>query len=99
MALAREFAVFDSWYSSFPAASTPNHLFAQTATSAGCTATGAPYQCTPGNLFPQKTIYESLMESNKTWAYFYNVSMHTVRTVRAVVSNVIVDDTLPPLLL
>jgi phospholipase C len=75
MALAEEFAVFDSWYSSFPAASTPNHLFAQTATSAGCTATGAPYQCTPGSLFPQKTIYESLMEGNKTWSYFYNVSM------------------------
>eukprot|EP00658_Telonema_sp_P-2_P002855 TRINITY_DN11053_c0_g1_i8.p2 TRINITY_DN11053_c0_g1~~TRINITY_DN11053_c0_g1_i8.p2 ORF type:complete len:284 (+),score=51.94 TRINITY_DN11053_c0_g1_i8:123-974(+) len=74
MAVAQDFAVFDTWYTSFPGPSTPNHLFAQTATSRGCTTTGATYQCKPGQLFSQKTIYESLMESNKSWAYFYNDS-------------------------
>mmetsp|Transcript_8908 Transcript_8908/g.23122 ORF Transcript_8908/g.23122 Transcript_8908/m.23122 type:complete len:514 (+) Transcript_8908:67-1608(+) len=72
--LAREFAVFDRYFTSFPGPSTPNHLFAQTATSAGCTETGATYHCQKGKTFPQKTIYESLAENNKTWAYFYNDS-------------------------
>merc|ERR1719316_1934478 len=67
MMLAREFAVFDDWHQSFPGPSTPNHLFAQSATSNGCTETGATYQCIPGKLFPQKTIYENLAENNKTW--------------------------------
>ena len=74
MALAQEFAVFDDWHAAFPGPSTPNHLFLQTATSAGCTETGSTYKCKPGGLFPQKTIYESLTEQNHTWAYFYNDS-------------------------
>jgi hypothetical protein len=41
-------------------------------------------QCTSGNLFPQKTIYESLMKSNKTWSYY---------VYRPAVSNVVVDYT------
>lgn len=72
--LAQEFGLFDHWYSSFPGPSTPNHLFLQTGTSAGCTNTGATYHCKKGALFPQKTIYESLLEVNKTWAVYYNDS-------------------------
>lgn len=72
MALAKEFAVFDQWYSSFPGPSTPNHLFLHSATSMGCTTTDAPYQCKKGATFPQKTIYQNLMGSNLTWAHFYN---------------------------
>ena len=70
--LAREFAVFDRWHSSFPGPSTPNHLFLHTATANGCTTTGATFKCEKGATFPQKTIYENLAESNKTWAYYYN---------------------------
>ena len=33
--VAEEFGVFNRLYSSVPAASSPNHLFAQTATSCG----------------------------------------------------------------
>ena len=73
-ALAAEFATFDAWHAAFPGPSTPNHLFLQTATALGCTQTGATYQCKKGGLFPQKTIYESLAEQNKTWAYYYNDS-------------------------
>lgn len=71
MAVAREFAVMDKYYSSFVGPSTPNHLFIQSATSAGCTTTGATYHC-DGSSFPQKTIYEALSDANKTWAYYYN---------------------------
>lgn len=61
----------DKYYASFVGPSTPNHLFIQSATSAGCTTTGATYHC-DGSSFPQKTIYEALAEANKTWAYYYN---------------------------
>ena len=39
--LAQEFALMDAYYSSFAGPSTPNHLFIQTATAAGCTSTSA----------------------------------------------------------
>eukprot|EP00300_Choanocystis_sp_HF-7_P040613 c7101_g1_i1.p1 GENE.c7101_g1_i1~~c7101_g1_i1.p1 ORF type:complete len:509 (+),score=98.51 c7101_g1_i1:30-1529(+) len=74
MALAKEFGLFDSWYPSFPGPSTPNHLFLQTGTSAGCTETDAPYHCQAGQRFPQRTIYENLLAENLTWAYYYNDS-------------------------
>ena len=68
-ALAQEFAVFDKFYSSFPGPSTPNHLFIQTGSAQGCTATGATYHCEGGN-FPGKTIYEVLEDNGNTWAYY-----------------------------
>uniref|UniRef100_A0A7S3NNV7 Phosphoesterase n=1 Tax=Aureoumbra lagunensis TaxID=44058 RepID=A0A7S3NNV7_9STRA len=71
MALASEFALMDRYYASFPGPSTPNHLFIQSGTSAGCTTTGATYHCN-GSSFPQKTIYQALEEKNYTWKYYYN---------------------------
>jgi phospholipase C len=68
--LAQEFAVFDDWHASFPGPSTPNHLFLQTATSAGCTETGETNMHNKQGFFTQKTIYESLEASNKTWHYY-----------------------------
>jgi len=74
MALAKEFAVFDKWHTSVPSNSAPNHLFSQLGTSGGCTTTGCTYHGQPGKTFPAKTIYQSLAEANKSWAYFYNDS-------------------------
>lgn len=72
--LAQEFALFDNWHTSFHGASTPNHLFLMTATSAGCTNTGQDYQCIKGKKYPQKTIFESLAEAGHEWRYYYNDS-------------------------
>ena len=83
LAMAQEFALFDRYFSSVPTPSTPNHLFLQTGTSAGCTETDAPYRCRNGTsphndtyplngTYPQKTIYESLMEAGRSWTYWYN---------------------------
>lgn len=74
MALAKEFAVMDRYYASFPGPSTPNHLFIHSATAAGCMTTGQDYRCTKGYSFPQKTIYELLEEGNRTWRFYYNDS-------------------------
>ena len=58
--------------------STPNHLFIQTATAAGCTSTGATYHC-DGSSFPQRTVYENLADAGLTWQYYYNDSAWNVR--------------------
>jgi hypothetical protein len=70
--LAQQYALFDSWFTSFPGPSTPNHLFLMTASSGGCTTTGEDYQCVAGRKFPQKTIFEAIAEAGHTWRYFYN---------------------------
>jgi len=64
IALAKEFAVLNNLYAALPGPSQPNHMFAQSATSCGATETGVVYEECGGilPLFPQKTIYESLLE-------------------------------------
>ena len=65
--LAQEFALMDKYYTSFPGPSTPNHLYLMSGTNAGCITTGEDFQCTKGRKYPQKTIFQSLAESNHTW--------------------------------
>lgn len=72
MALAAEFALMDAYHASFPGPSTPQHLFIMSATSAGCTNTEEPYRCQAGRTYPQKTVFQNLLEANKTFAYYYN---------------------------
>ena len=56
-AIARNFGVFNKLYSSVPAASTPNHLFAQSATSCGAADNIVYSECGGDNVtFPQMTI-------------------------------------------
>ena len=65
LALAKEFGIFNNFYASIPGPSQPNHMFAQSATSCGATETGVVFEQCGGvlPLFPQKTIYESLLEN------------------------------------
>jgi len=72
--LAEEFAVFDKWYSAHPGPSWPNHMFSFSGTSMGCTETGAGYKCIKHNQFPQKTIFDSLIEAGLTYKRIYNDS-------------------------
>ena len=73
MALAKEFGLFDRFFSSVPAPSQPNHMFAQSGTSCGVTDTGVAYTQCGGKLplFPQRTIYDSLLEAKKSFALYY----------------------------
>ena len=63
--LARHFGVFNKLYTAAPTASSPNHLFTQSASSCGM-ATNALYPDCGGNgtYFPQPTIYDSLRLHN-----------------------------------
>jgi len=77
MALAREFGLFNNFYAAMPGPSQPNHMFAQSATSCGATETGVIYEQCGGvlPLFPQKTIYESLLEAGLDFKVYYNGSV------------------------
>lgn len=77
IALAQEFALFNNFYESMPGPSQPNHMFAQSATACGATETGVVYEQCGGvlPLFPQKTIYESLLDAGHDFRIFYNGSI------------------------
>ena len=57
-ALAHAYGVFNKMYTASPTMSWPNHMFAQTGTSCGCTRTGPGYDEGGGatKTYPQFTI-------------------------------------------
>jgi phospholipase C len=78
-AVAHEYGVFNQLFASVPAASMPNHLFAQSATSCGLMSNvaGGWNGSTCGGTshgFPQRTIYDSLADANKTFKQYINLT-------------------------
>ena len=72
-AIAKSFGVFNHLYTAVPSASSPNHLFTQSATSCGMQSNALYNDCGgPGVSFPQKTIYDSLREHNVSFGMFMN---------------------------
>jgi phospholipase C len=70
-ALASEFAVFDRWYTAFPGPSWPNHMFSYSATAAGATNTGDGYLCEKDRPYPQRTIFDSLIDAGYEYMRIY----------------------------
>jgi phospholipase C len=74
-ALARQFGVFNKLYTAVPAASNPNHLFIQSATSCGLTSNGLYDDCGGKTItFPQRTIYDSMREHNISFGFYMNTT-------------------------
>lgn len=74
-ALAREFGVFNKLYTAVPAASNPNHLFIQSATSCGLTSNGLYNDCGGKTVtFPQRTIYDNMADHNVSFGWFMNTT-------------------------
>ena len=72
-AIARNFGVFNKLFTAVPSASSPNHLFTQSATSCGMTSNVLWKQCGGnGTYFPQPTIYDSLRLHNVSFSFFMN---------------------------
>ena len=71
-AIVRNFGTFNRMFSATPTASTPNHMFTQSATSCGLDVDGKAYTDCGGilPLFPQRTIYDSLVDHNRTIGIF-----------------------------
>ena len=73
-ALASEFAVFDRWYTAFPGPSWPNHMFSYSATANGNTNTGDGYLCQKDRPYPQRTIFDALLDAGHEYVRIYNDS-------------------------
>lgn len=70
--LAKEYAIMDRFFASHPGPTWPNRMFALSATSAGSTETSCWYHGLPGNLYPQRTIYDQVEEAGLTWKNYFN---------------------------
>lgn len=68
--LAKEFAVFDHWFSSVPGPTHPNRLYCHSATSHGSIDNDVPH-----GGWPQTTIYDHITEANLTWRMYYTDSI------------------------
>nr|DAD26698.1 TPA_asm: hypothetical protein HUJ06_028166 [Nelumbo nucifera] len=66
--LANEFAVFDRWFASVPASTQPNRFYVHSATSHGATS-NVRKDLIHG--FPQRTIFDSLDESDLSFGIYY----------------------------
>ena len=76
-ALAKAFGVHNKLFTSVPSASSPNHLFSQSATSCGVMTNVNYGQCnngTGGVTFPQLTVYDSMVLHNKSIKFYINVT-------------------------
>ncbi|KAL8062231.1 hypothetical protein ABFX02_02G133900 [Erythranthe guttata] len=66
--LVSEFAVCDRWFAAVPASTQPNRLFVHSATSHGATSNNRELLLKG---YPQKTIFDSLDESGRTFGIYY----------------------------
>ena len=78
-ALVRNFGTFNRMFSATPTASTPNHMFTQSGTSCGLDQDFVSYEDCGGiqPLFPQRTIYDNLVEHNKTIGMYTHWKPHS----------------------
>jgi phospholipase C len=77
-AIARNFSVFNNYHSSVPSFSTPNHLYAQSATSCGMDDNLVYNQCGGAKpTFPQRTIYDNMAEAKVKFGMYSNHTPHS----------------------
>lgn len=78
-AMAGAFGTFNKLFSSVPSASSPNHLFSQSATSCGVMTNVNYGGCNPDAVvtFPQLTVYDSMLLHNKSIAFYINLTETT----------------------
>ena len=71
--LVEQFGLFNKYFTSTPTASTPNHLFAQSATSCGQTGNSLYSTCGGATeTYPQPTIYDNMRVNNVSFKLYMN---------------------------
>jgi phospholipase C len=70
--LAREFALFNFWYSSLPGPTWPNRFFIHAGTSGGLSDSPDDDAIIRGFSFANGTIYEKLQGAGKDWRIYHN---------------------------
>jgi len=71
-ALARQFAVFNTWHSSLPGPTWPNRFFVHAATSGGLNYSPSTEQILAGFSFKGGTIYERLGDRTTDWHIYHD---------------------------
>jgi len=71
-ALARAFAVCNTWFSSLPGPTWPNRFFVHAATSGGLTDSPGTAEILRGFQFPNGTIYERLQGAGRDWRIYHD---------------------------
>jgi phospholipase C len=102
--LAKEFAVFDQWFSSMPGPTWPNRFFIHAATSGGLIASPDPTKivddfsvkydraCIDGFDFRGGTIYEALERQKKKWRIYHGDHMPQVSVLRGMIPRLLCSD-------
>lgn len=70
--LAKEFAMFNFWYSSLPGPTWPNRFFVHAATSGGLSDSPTTSQILDGFSFQNGTIYKRLGDAGKDWRIYHD---------------------------
>ncbi|HLX72183.1 MAG TPA: alkaline phosphatase family protein [Verrucomicrobiae bacterium] len=70
--LAKEFAMFNFWYSSLPGPTWPNRFFIHAATSGGLSDSPTTSQILEGFSFQNGTIYKRLGDAGKDWRIYHD---------------------------
>jgi phospholipase C len=70
--LARQFALFNYWYSSLPGPTWPNRFFVHAASSGGLVDSPETDQTVIGYSFQNGTIYELLASGEKDWRIYHD---------------------------
>ena len=71
--IAEVFSIFNNYHSAVPSFSMPNHIWAQSATSAGINDNIDYIECGGIDpLFPQRTIYDNLAEAGVSFGLYWN---------------------------
>ncbi len=103
-ALAKEFAVFDAWFSSLPGPTWPNRFFVHAATSGGLIASPDPTKivddfsvkydraCIDGFDFRGGTIYGALDRRGKKWRIYHGDHMPQVSVLRGMIPRLLCSD-------
>eukprot|EP01050_Picozoa_sp_SAG11_P030598 SAG11_NODE_9126_length_940_cov_1.127229_2_plen_149_part_00 len=75
-AMAKAFGAFNKLFSAVPSASSPNHLFSQSATSCGVMTNVNYAKCNPAGTttFPQLTVYDSMLLHNHSIKFYINLT-------------------------
>lgn len=73
--LAKEFALFDMWFSSVPGPTQPNRMFMHSCTSDGM-GRNDEWRLFLG--LPQRTIYQSVEESGHKWRIYFEQASETL---------------------
>jgi len=92
--LAREFVLFDNWFSSMPGPTWPNRFFVHAASSGGLTNSPSSWSCFRATTaadcafsFENGTVFDRIEKAGKTWRIYHAGTFPQVLAVKGMVDR------------